>query len=881
MQAEAPSELVIRATEAAAAALEHPKRGRALAEAVAAAARTADEPEALAIALRAAGWAAREVYDHAAADRLIGEAIAVAREHQLGSRLSEALVTRSAIRLEEGRIDSARRAIVEARQRASAQNLPDVAFAEALLEERAGRLPAAAAAYERVVEAAGDGRRDVAAKAYNNWGQVSRNLGDLAGAEMRLQRARALASEFSPMLVAIATHNLAGVAGEVGRPVDSLRRYEEARKLLTEAGLPLGEHYLDKTQTFLALRLLDEAAAAVRRAVVELDVPGGSLLLGEALILQARIAFEQSDYPAAAAAADQAARLLDEQGRSGWKAMATLLSLRARSAAGEPDDAMLQELAVAEADLFAFGDLAGLVDARMLRARVAIEHGDRAGAVAALQDAADMTASGPVLLRIRGRVAQALEARLASDTRRLSRVCRAGLEDLERYRRSFASSELRARAANYGAELAQLGLAAAVASGRAMATWAWLERTRASAIGGAVVDRSSGELVPLLGELREIRRSLEAPATDESQRPSLYRRLAQVERQIRTASWMQEGEEGHEVLSAPTHARLDALRDELGDRALVEFGVVDGSVVAVVVAADRLRLVRLGEAAAVTRAQDNLGFALQRLGRPRSQLGAEAARASADEALATLDDLLVRPLAELVSDHRRIVVVPPGDMIGLPWGSLPALADRALRVAPSALVWAATAGAKPSSSRVVVVEGPGLESAAAEVELVASIHAGAETLMGDEARCARVLEAVEGAGVVHVACHGTLRADSPTFSGFRMADGPLTVHDLESVRSAAHHWVLAACDLGSPGSLSGPDLEGVLASLLSSGAGAVIAAVTVVPDAASAQLMGPLHRELAAGATLAEALRRAKRQLDPSDPLGYVTRAAFNCYGGG
>ena len=87
-----------------------------------------------------------------------------------------------------------------------------------LLEERAGNLPAAATAYALVVTCAGDRRTDIAAKALNNGGQVARQLGDLTGAQRRLESAVALAADFSPMLVAIATHNLAGVAGDAGRP---------------------------------------------------------------------------------------------------------------------------------------------------------------------------------------------------------------------------------------------------------------------------------------------------------------------------------------------------------------------------------------------------------------------------------------------------------------------------------------------------------------------------------------------------------------------------------------------------------------------------------------------------------------------------------------
>jgi CHAT domain-containing protein len=126
-----------------------------------------------------------------------------------------------------------------------------------------------------------------------------------------------------------------------------------------------------------------------------------------------------------------------------------------------------------------------------------------------------------------------------------------------------------------------------------------------------------------------------------------------------------------------------------------------------------------------------------------------------------------------------------------------------------------------------------------------------------------------------------LRSDSPTFSSIRLADGPLTVHDLESLGSPAHHWVLATCDLGRPGTLAGPALEGVVATLLARGSGAVIAATVSVPDVDTRDLMVELHRRLAAGGSMAESLRRARVAVDPSTPSGFVAGTAFTCYGGG
>ena len=49
---------------------------------------------------------------------------------------------------------------------------------------------------------------------------------------------------------------------------------------------------------------------------------------------------------------------------------------------------------------------------------------------------------------------------------------------------------------------------------------------------------------------------------------------------------------------------------------------------------------------------------------------------------------------------------------------------------------------------------------------------------------ARVLAALDGAWLAHIAAHGRFRADSPLFSSLRMHDGPLTVYDFEQLHRA-------------------------------------------------------------------------------------------------
>src|SRR4051812_29843119 len=115
MEPEAKRGLLIQAEAAYREVVADPRRGRSAAESVASRARSTGASEALVVALRAAGWAARELYDHEGARRHLDEAVAVAARAHLGDRLTEALITRSAMHLEVGREGPARRDLADAR----------------------------------------------------------------------------------------------------------------------------------------------------------------------------------------------------------------------------------------------------------------------------------------------------------------------------------------------------------------------------------------------------------------------------------------------------------------------------------------------------------------------------------------------------------------------------------------------------------------------------------------------------------------------------------------------------------------------------------------------------------------------------------------------
>jgi CHAT domain-containing protein len=179
------------------------------------------------------------------------------------------------------------------------------------------------------------------------------------------------------------------------------------------------------------------------------------------------------------------------------------------------------------------------------------------------------------------------------------------------------------------------------------------------------------------------------------------------------------------------------------------------------------------------------------------------------------------------------------------------------------------------------VAGPGLAGAPAEIADLAPRYAGARVLTGEQATVATVSAALEGVGLAHVAAHGVFRADNPLFSSLTLADGALTVYDLERLAVPPRHMVLSACDSGLSAVRPGDALMGLAAALLSRGTTTLVASVAPVPDARAGVLMSALHGGLAAGVSPAAALAAAADGLDVTDPAMLAVRSAFVCFGAG
>jgi CHAT domain-containing protein len=238
-------------------------------------------------------------------------------------------------------------------------------------------------------------------------------------------------------------------------------------------------------------------------------------------------------------------------------------------------------------------------------------------------------------------------------------------------------------------------------------------------------------------------------------------------------------------------------------------------------------------------------------------------------------DLVVAPLG--LGAPEEVVVVPVGVLQRAPWS---ALLSCPVSVAPSAATWQESALRPSHPGRpAVLVAGPRLEAAVDEVRALAEVHPGARVLLPPDSTSATVRAALDGAGIAHLACHGAVRADNPLFSSLVLADGPLTVQELEARGAAPHRLVLASCESGADATYAGDEVLGFVSALLARGTAGIVASVAAVPDVAAVDLMCGLHEHLNKGRTLAHALFEARESLDRDDPGAYVSWCTFGAHG--
>ncbi len=711
------------------------------------------------------------------------------------------------------------------------------------------------------------------AQLLRNRGGLLAERGQTVAAERDLVRARELFARLGATSAAFATETelarsalIRGDLPECLARLDAIDTRDVSPRIASELLLLRAQATAAAHLRTEALQALSDAEVMKRRS--GRDDHGGRL---EAI----RLTLLAGDATAARTLALQTQRSFVAQGRHLYGARAAVLALAASIGAGAVRPSGLRSGRRAAKILAGAGWNGEARRAQLMVARAAVELGSPGVARRELAGCSVLLRRGPVADRIEAWHVEALLRLQLGDRAGGERALRTGLRLLEGYRETLGASDLRATASEIGVELAQLGLRIALASANPDSMLAWADRLRGSALRlPPVTPPDMPELRDRAAELRHV--SAEIWRAERSKRTTrtLLARQSALEGSIRRLSRHAPG--GPARGSAPPGRR--ELSRALGGAALVELIEVDGTLTALTLTDRRLTRDELGPVEPVTEELEWLRFALVRLARRRQDAAQRATMVQGAEASAArLGDLMFAPLADRV-DERPLVIVPTGALHALPWAMLPQLRGRPIVVAPSASTWSALQSPRAERERkVVLVAGPRLRHAKGELAAVDGLYSGTVTLDGKAATVAAVMEALDGATVAHLACHGHFRADSPLFSSLELVDGPLNAYELQRLRRPPKVIVLSACDLATSDARPGDELLGFAAALIGMGTRTILASVVPVPDAGAKRLMTSLHAHLTAGDSPSVALAKAQKGLGPR---GYGL-AGFVCLGTG
>ncbi|MGY1661961.1 CHAT domain-containing protein [Geodermatophilus sp. SYSU D00705] len=860
-----------------------PGEARALGSSVVGPARELGAWSAVSIAERALGVAAMNLSEIDVAVIHLRAAVAAGRRAGSRTRVGEARMSLASALTLRGQTGRASREID-----AAVRDLDGVQGARARVQRAAilqelGRYDAALDELRRtlpVLRQAGEAQW--AARALNNRSLIHLGRRAFGAAEADLLDARRLCQDHQlDLLVAYAEQNLGCVKATRGDVPACLRHFDAAEEHYARHDVVEPSLLVDRAGVLLSVRLLDEARTTAEAAVAAYEQHGRGVHLPEAQLLLSTVALVQGATATAAASADAAVRGFRRLGRVNSLALARFARFQAQVAA-DPGGVGPERAAQLAADLEAAGWRVPALEARVLAGRMALDRGDRAVARRHLRTASRARHAGPADARARAWLAEALLR--DADGRRAAALSalRAGLRIVEDHQATLGATELRAHVSLQRGAIARTGLRMALADGDPRRVLWWAERGRASALRlRPARPPEHPELARDLADLRSTMAEIEEARTDGRPDEALVAHQVVLERRIRDRCRTLEAGEGvPHRLGTP----VAELTEPLGDAALVEYVELEGDLTAVTVVGHRLRLHSLGRADAVRQALTHVPFALHRLAAAQTGPAGRGAAAAAvlERAAAVSDELLLAPLRAHVGE-RPLVVVPTGPLQSLPWSVLPSCRGRPVTVSPSATIWqqAVTRPRPPEDAAVVVVAGPGLPGATLEAATIGALYPGATVLAGPAATAARLATCTDGAAMLHLAAHGVVRSDNALFSALALADGPLTVYELERLARPPFSVVLAACDTGRPHVVAGGEVLGFGAALLGGGTATLVAPVVPVPDAATVPLMRAYHQGLRAGRSPAEALAAAQAGLDPADSAGRAAAAAFVCLGAG
>ncbi|MET8853390.1 CHAT domain-containing protein [Amycolatopsis sp. NPDC004625] len=709
-----------------------------------------------------------------------------------------------------------------------------------------------------------------------NRGMARMTTRDFRAARQDLAKCARLARQASLSAVeARAQHMLGDLALLEADIPQALQCYERAERGYREAEPDrLARLLIDQARGLLAAGLAEEADNVLDELLPQLRASKAGHDLAEAELTNAAAKLLLGSPEEARHLAESAQRRFARRKSDAWAEVAALTRLRAATALVRSGDRVKRASVHDAVGLAERLELAGLPDeasvARMLGVQLALA-GQRAPIEASdlLRTVRAPGTTAQIDRKMLWRLCHAELAVARGDHRRAFAQARQGLAELGRARDRLGGLDLLTGVAVHGYELGQLAVDLALADGRPRSVFGWLERTRAQAYRYrplSTVDAASGSVEA--HRLRSLARELANAESENRATPELRSAYFRAQQEAITHA------RAVDPFGLPRAvATLDEVKARLGERALVILGHSRDKLSAVVVTRSRTRLVQLGTLSKAEQLIRELSADVDALAPDNlPQPLTEVVRRSAAQRAALLDNILGTPITDVIGD-RELVIVPTGILNALPWSTLPSCTGRPIVIAPSATAWLLAEETPVTSQSVTLVSGPAIEGSRADLSALSGFHPVARILNGPQATVDQVLEHMEGAGLAHLAAHGTNETGNTMFSRLELADGSLFAYELARLRRCPQQAILVACDVGATRSRLGDEFFGFAGALLLRGSARVVAPLHRVGDQPASETMVSLHREIARGRPMAQALAQVVAQ----DPF----RRPYVCLGSG
>jgi CHAT domain-containing protein/predicted negative regulator of RcsB-dependent stress response len=771
---------------------------------------------------------------------------------------------------------------------------------------RQDRFEEALAHYERAYQTLSEqGQWEGVAISLHNMAMCLISLNDFPRSLDCYQKARDLSERYGmPLLRDQADYNIAYLyyfRGEYSRAIEMLYATRRACEVSGDA-YHVALCYMDLSEIYLELTLSEEARQMAREAFLRFEKLGMGYEVAKSLANEAIACGQQGKTAESLERFARAREMFEKEKNLVWPWLLDLYQGLLLFHEGQYFDA--RKLCTAAAVFFDQTMLSGKAAlAHLLLGRIALQFGDLATAETETEAAMSKLdlLQAPVFFYqahlLRGQIAH-----IRGERKTALQTYRDACKSLEMVRSRLHSEELKIsfiknRLQVYEA-LVELHLTGGEEETSTAEVFSWIEAAKSRSMTETILqsgqslalgEEGQSELVRRIRDLRKELNWYYHRIELEQLRPeeNVHKRILGLREKavshenelLRTLRELPAHEREHATLEAPADFSLQRLQRNLPvDTTLIEYYSTGDQLIAAVVKKNKTEIIPVGVVSRITHFLQLLRFQISkfRMGVAYTERFERPLLDATRAHLKSLCDELFAPLRKHI-DSKHLIFVPHGALHFLPFHALrnedQYLCEAyTISYAPSATVFTLCQEKAQSEQPFSLVMGIPDERAPhilGEVESVAPLLPHAELLVGEQATSGKLKEKGAESGLLHIATHGSYRQDNPMFSGIRLGDGYLNLHDLYHMRLPAKLVTLSGCATGMNFVAQGDELLGLQRGLFCAGATSLLLSLWDVHDQSTAKLMHAFYKRYIETKDMAGSLQAAMNQLREEVPHPY------------